>query len=80
MENKWAYLRPGRRFCAARRQNGALILSQFIWPKSMKSYGAPARLAEWGKAALRKQGYFACVCKGWEMAAGVIEQYMEGKL
>lgn len=30
--------------------------------------------------ALRKQGYFACVCKGWEMAAGVIEQYMEGKL
>jgi len=30
--------------------------------------------------ALLQQGYFACVCKGWEMAALVIEQYMEGLL
>lgn len=30
-------------------------------------------------AALRDQGYYACVCKGWDDAAGVIKKYLENK-
>ena len=31
-------------------------------------------------AALQQQGYFACVCKGWEAASQIITRYMEGQL
>ena len=31
-------------------------------------------------AALRDQGYCACVCKGWDAAAGVIKKYLENKI
>lgn len=31
-------------------------------------------------AALRDQGYYACVCKGWADAAGVIKKYLENKM
>lgn len=31
-------------------------------------------------AALRDQGYYACVCKGWDDAAGVIKKYLENKI
>ena len=30
-------------------------------------------------AALRDQGYCACVCKGWDDAAHVIKKYLENK-
>lgn len=30
-------------------------------------------------AALRDQGYYACVCKGWDDAAHVIKKYLENK-
>ncbi len=31
-------------------------------------------------AALRDQGYYACVCKGWDDAAHVIKAYLEGRV
>lgn len=31
-------------------------------------------------AALRDQGYYACVCKGWDDAAGAIKAYLEGRV
>lgn len=31
-------------------------------------------------AALRDQGYCACVCKGWDDAAHVIKAYLENKI
>ena len=31
-------------------------------------------------AALRDQGYCACVCKGWDDAAHVIKAYLEGRV
>lgn len=31
-------------------------------------------------AALRDQGYCACVCKGWDDAAHVIKKYLENKI
>lgn len=31
-------------------------------------------------AALRDQGYCACVCKGWDDAAHVIKAYLENKM
>ena len=31
-------------------------------------------------AALRDQGYYACVCKGWDDAAHVIKKYLENKI
>lgn len=31
-------------------------------------------------AALREQGYYACVCKGWDDAAHVIKAYLEGRV
>lgn len=31
-------------------------------------------------SALRDQGYYACVCKGWDDAAGVIKKYLENKI
>lgn len=30
-------------------------------------------------AALRDQGYYACVCKGWDDAAHVIKKYLKNK-
>lgn len=31
-------------------------------------------------AALRDQGYCACVCKGWDDAAHIIKAYLEGRV
>lgn len=31
-------------------------------------------------AALRDQGYCACVCKGWDEAAHIIKAYLEGRV
>ena len=31
-------------------------------------------------SALISQGYYACVCKGWDDAAGVIKKYLENKI
>lgn len=31
-------------------------------------------------AALRDQGYYACVCKGWDDAAHIIKAYLENKI
>ena len=31
-------------------------------------------------SALRDQGYYACVCKGWDDAAHVIKAYLEGRV
>lgn len=35
---------------------------------------------KWWIAALRDQGYYACVCKGWDDAAGIIKKYLKNKI
>lgn len=41
--------------------------------------GRPSREQSWWLAALRAQGYHAVLCRGWEAARTVIEDYLTGR-
>lgn len=51
----------------------------YIELKRVKGGRVSTAQQEW-IAALRDQGYCACVCKGWDDAAGVIKKYLENKI
>lgn len=51
----------------------------YIELKRVKGGRVSTAQQEW-IAALRDQGYYACVCKGWDDAAHVIKAYLEGRV